>query len=219
MLNFLMKLITNTLCLLEVPYSHKKFKLSDFKEIEARLWDEPFAVITAITYGSGANFWIKLPSWLGLWKWPSRVHSIMSIGGGEVIEASGSEGIIRRSLFEAIGQRDEVAIFVPHKSLDISERAQKFLLEVDSKDKARAIGYDNRHELLDAKEFDCSELFFHAVNYALKCKGRYHLPAVDRFGRKTFFPVDIENSCFVEKIYDSKVGGFTHAKSNFRLNK
>lgn len=205
MISFIFRILTKTIGAIHWPYSSKKFNLADFQGIENKLKNLPMALLLVTTYGSfGSNILIRLGQWLGLWAWSTKTHVLIYIGGGRVIEASGSEGIRVVSLLEAIGQRDEVKIKIPILPAKVYIEMINFLEGIIESDIKKPILYDNDHNLLDKTAFDCSELLFHALNFGLEANQMQKIKPIMRFGRKTFTPIDADYLAVFATIYDSQ---------------
>lgn len=216
--NFFVKLLSNTLGQWSFPWVEKKFNLNHYFGIERELakLNVPFAISVVTTYGHGSNVLINFAHKLSKdkRKRKSKITHALSIietrnGKFRVAEAMGP-GIQEVSLLSAIGQRDEVKIRVPNPKLmndQVCSFALEYLRKVLAVDRAKNIPYDLEHDLMDPERYDCSELIFHAVSYGFEKAGQLNLlKPVSRAGKKSWAPVEAEFSELFIDIYDSKKG-------------
>lgn len=216
--NWIVKFLSNTVGQISLPYVDKKFNLNHYFEIEKELakLEVPFAIAVVTTYGHGSNILIKLAQILSKDKRKrksNKTHALAIVetrnGKFRTVEAIGN-GIQEVTLLSSIGQRDEIKIRVPNKSLvnnQVCEFALDYIRQVARRDDQENIAYDLEHDLLDPKRYDCSELIFHALNYGFEMAGQKTLTkTVKRAGKVSWAPVEAEFSKLFVDLYDSKKG-------------
>ena len=216
--NWFVKILSNTIGEWSFPWVEKKFNLNHYFAIERELakLEVPFAIAVVTTYGHGSNLLIKGAQLLSKDKRKrksNKTHALTIVdtknGKFRTVEAIGN-GIQEVSLLSSIGQRDEVKIRIPNKSL-VNDQVCKFALDyirqVARRDDQENIAYDLEHDLLDPKRYDCSELIFHALNYGFEMAGQKALTkTVTRGGKLSWAPVEAEFSKLFVDLYDSKKG-------------
>jgi len=217
-IDLFIKLYTNTVATWHFPFVDKKFELLDYYEIEKKLreLEVPFAVVLVNTYGHGSSIGIRLAGWIGRRLWSKKTHVAIYIDlrkgyKHRAVEAV-SEGIREVPLVKAIGQRDEVLVRVPDRSLlneAVSSKALEYIHSVLDLDDAKNIEYDFKHDLLNDETQDCAELFYNSLKYGFEKADQYFpLKPIMRAGMPTFTPVDVEKCELFVDLYDSKRGGF-----------
>jgi hypothetical protein len=219
LVNFFVKLISESIGSLSLPYIQKKFNLNHYFLIEKEIakLEVPFAIGLVTTYGHGSNILIKAVQLISKDKRKrksNKTHAfaIVSTENGKfrTVEAIGKGGIQEVTLLSSIGNRDELKIRVPNKGLvnnEVSKHALDYIRQVSKRDNEQNIGYDLKHDLLDPKRYDCSELIFHALNHGFEMAGQKALTkTVKRAGKISWAPVEAEFSKLFVDLYDSKKG-------------
>ena len=215
MLDFLIKIYSNTLGKWHMPYSHKHFKLNDYFKIEEKLKElkVPFAIGLITAHGNGSNIGIRLSNKISKDKGKRRSKKthlfiyVAHIDGCKfrVVEQVAT-GLQNSSLLEAIGQKDEVMIRVPNKRYiadPTATIAAEYAAKLVAIDKVTPIEYDNTHALDMDHASDCSGLLWQALTYAFsELELENLLETVDRVGMETYTPVDVEYSKLFTTIYD-----------------
>lgn len=216
--NWIVKLLSNTLGQWSLPYVEKKFNLNHYFKLEKELakLEVPFAIGVVTTYGHGSNLLIHGAQFLSKDKRKRKsniTHALAVIdtrnGKFRTVEAIGN-GIQEVTLLSSIGNRDEVKIRVPNKNLvnnEVAKHALEYIRQVAERDFEENIAYDLKHDLLDQKRYDCSELIFHALNHGFEMAGQKALTkTVKRGGKVSWAPVEAEFSKLFVDLYDSKKG-------------
>lgn len=212
MIQWLIKIFTKTLAKIELPYIHKGFPLKDYFKLEKLLKDEKVAVVLVTTYGSGSNLGIKFGQWFGKWKYSKKTHALLFVGRDKdkfksmSVEAVGS-GIQKISFLEAIGQRDEVKVMILRHDIfneKMINDVVDFINTIYLKDLNKNIEYDNDHNLSTDDKYDCSELCYKAINFALKKNNSgFSISPVNRLGKISFAPSDLEDTNLLLTVYDN----------------
>lgn len=217
-MEFIINLISSTICSWHFPFVDKKFNLNHYFEIEKELMKRPnplaFAVVS--TDGHGSNLAIKFVQFLSGDKRKSQsksTHALIIINNKDknfrAAEMVGA-GMQETTLLSSIGNRDHVKILVPKFDLmpeSVCDMALDFVNRYLIIDAAKNIPYDLKHDVTVPERFDCSSLVFHMVNYGFaKCGLKEPLNYVKRWRRDTWTPSDVEYCELFEVFYDSKIG-------------
>jgi hypothetical protein len=219
MLNWFIKLLSNTVGEWHWPWVDKKFSLKDYFEIENKIreLDVPFVVGLVKTNGHGSNLLIGIAQSFTKDKrkrGSEITHALAHIGVNKgykhrVVEAIG-EGIREVSLLEAIGQRDKVILRVPNPKLlndQVCKYAIEYLKDLADRDRELNIAYDNEHNYQNDEALDCSETIYHALSYGFEKAGHSNkVIMIERAGKKTWAPIDIRYSDLFIDLYVSGKG-------------
>lgn len=219
LLQNIVNLLTGTIGHLNIPYSHKKFPLDDYFKIEKKLLESGvnFAVAVVTTYGAGSNLLVKASTLVSKDKRKRSSNKTHALAILEIrpnrfrtVEMFG-QGLVEKTLLSSIGNRDEVKILIPdprYMDYEMCEDFYNYIDRVAHMDRQRNVEYDFSHQVGNSDKFDCSELIYHALEYAQKNKyGIDHsLKTYKRFGVESFSPVDIEYLEEFKCFYCSKEG-------------
>lgn len=218
LVNWFVKLLSNTIGKWSFPWVEKKFNLNHYFNIEKKISElpVPFAIAVVTTYGHGSNLLIRGAQMISKdarKRKSNKTHALAIVraenGKFRTIEAMGP-GIQEVSFLSSIGNRDEVKIRIPKYNLmneKVCEQAIKYIKDVAERDAEKNIPYDLEHDISDPERYDCSELIFHAINHGFKMSDQPSpLKPVRRGGADSWAPVEAEFCELFEDMYDSKKG-------------
>lgn len=227
-LDFLIKLVSNTVGRWHFPWVDKNFALKDYFAIESKIRElsSPFVVGVVKTNGHGSNLLISIAQCFSPKNKCYRVtHALAHIGlyngyKHRVVESIG-EGVQEVPLLEAIGQRDEVILRKPNPQLindNVCQHAIEYIKAVAERDAKTNITYDNYHDYSiipieqirdhssENVQLDCSETIMQALEHGFKMTGQKSLiKMVNRAGKSTWAPSDIYHSDLFITMYDSRI--------------
>ena len=199
-----------------LPFVDKMFDIAEVATIEEIIESDSDSFYTLLTSSRGhlSNVWIRLGYKLGNAKYKKSIytHAIPYLGvenGKHMIVEAITEGIVKRPMIEAIGQKDMVMLLKLSRKVPSSvvKRIYANLQAIVDRDEKTNIEYDSGHSLGTKEIYDCSELVYSIVNQGhIDCGHRAPLAPVNRAGVDSYAPIDVHYSDLFEIVYVSNKG-------------
>lgn len=200
------------------PLSHKQFNLEHYPKIlsEINRRNVKIGVGLVTTDGAFTNLLIRILNKMSKDKRKRKskiTHAFFFLVENndiKVVESIERKGVIKRDFLPSIGQRDLVILRTLNKKMindKFEEKVIEYIKKVVDLDNLSDIPYDTEHNIFDQSKYDCSELIYHSLKYALKeCDQHFPIEPIKRLKHPTWMPVDIQFSDLFVDFYDSNKG-------------